>query len=82
MPSFEYSQSAQGYSDSNSNTISYGVQYGNGGRQASTVVDATHGYVTPGSGNTTDTGSLKKQLVNDYWIRDSLIEAAKIQTFA
>ena len=82
MPSFEYSQTAQGYSDSNSNTISYGVQYGNGGRQASTVTDASHGYINYGSGNTTDTGSLKKQLVNDYWIRDSLIEAAKIQTFA
>lgn len=82
MPSFEYSNSAQGYTDTNSNTISYGVQYGNGGRQASTVVDSTYGYVTPGSGNTTDTGSLKKQLVNDYWIRESLIEAAKTQVFA
>lgn len=82
MPSFEYSNSAQGYTDSNSNTISYGVQYGNGGRQASTVVDAEHGYVNYGSGNTTDTGTLKKQLVNDYWVRESLIEASKSQVFA
>ena len=82
MPSFEYKNNAQGYSDGNGGTISYGVQYGNGGRQASTVVDSTHGYITPGSGNTTDTGSIKKQLINDYWIRESQIEAAKIQTFA
>ena len=82
MPSFEYKNNAQGYSDGNGGTISYGVQYGNGGRQASTVVDATHGYITPGSGNTTDTGSIKKQLINDYWIRESMIEAAKTQTFA
>lgn len=82
MPSFEYSNQAQGYTDSNSNTISYGHQYGNGGRQSSTVVDAEHGYVNYGSGNTTDTGTLKKQLINDYWIRDSLIEASKTQVFA
>ena len=82
MPSFEYKNNAQGYSDGNGGTISYGVQYGNGGRQASTVVDSTHGYITPGSGNTTDTGSIKKQLINDYWIRESMIEAAKTQTFA
>jgi N4-gp56 family major capsid protein len=82
MPSFEYKNNAQGYSDGQGGTISYGVQYGNGGRQASTVVDPTHGYITPGSGNTTDTGSIKKQLINDYWIRESMIEAAKTQTFA
>ena len=82
MPSFEYKNNAQGYSDGQGGTISYGVQYGNGGRQASTVVDSTHGYITPGSGNTTDTGSIKKQLINDYWIRESMIEAAKTQTFA
>ena len=82
MPSFEYSNQAQGYTDTNSNTISYGHQYGNGGRQASTVVDAEHGYINYGSGNTTDTGTLKKQLINDYWIRDSLIEASKTQVFA
>ena len=82
MPSFEYKNNAQGYSDGNGGTISYGVQYGNGGRQASTVVDPTRGYITPGSGNTTDTGSIKKQLINDYWIRESMIEAAKTQTFA
>ena len=79
MPDYIYNQT--GYTDTNSNTISYGMQYGNGGRQASTVVDPTHGYVNYGTGNTTDTGTYKKQLVNDYWIRDALIEAAKTQVF-
>ena len=82
MPSFEYSNTSQTYTGSDNNPISYGVQYGNGGRQASTVVDPAKGYINYGSGNVADTGSLKKQLVNDYWIRDSLIEAAKTQTFA
>ena len=81
MPSFEYTNGQTGYSDGNSGTISYGMQYGNGGRTGSTVVNSKYGYVTPGSGNTTDTGSIKKQLVNDYWIRKALIDVAKEQVF-
>lgn len=77
----EYIKGQTGYSDGNGGTISYGEQYGNGGRQASTVVNSTYGYVNYGTGNTTDTGTLKKQLVNDYWIRDALIYAAKTQVF-
>ena len=82
MPSFEYAYNTTGYSDGNGGTIPYGVQYGNGGRQSSTVTNSKYGYVNYGTGNTTDTGSMKKQLVNDYWERQALIEAAKKQTFA
>ena len=49
-----------------------GIQYGNGGRGP---WEDTH------KGQVADTGTLKKQLVNDYFKRDALIEAVKEQYF-
>lgn len=49
-----------------------GMQYGNGGRGVWN--DTTKGQVA-------DTGTLKKQLVNDYFKRDALIEVVKEQYF-
>lgn len=49
-----------------------GMQYGNGGRGPWN--DTTKGQVA-------DTGTIKKQLINDYFKRDALIEAVKEQYF-
>ncbi|MBQ4032089.1 MAG: hypothetical protein II625_10075, partial [Bacilli bacterium] len=49
-----------------------GIQYGNGGRGP--WDNTYHGQVA-------DTGTIKKQLINDYFKRDALIEAVKEQYF-
>jgi N4-gp56 family major capsid protein len=51
---------------------SYGIQYGNGGRGPWN--DTTKGQVA-------DTGTLKKQLINDYFKREALIDQVKEQYF-
>ena len=83
MPSFEYSNNpaTMGYPDGQGGTISYGNQYGTGGRKSATVLDPTKGYVDINTTSTPDTGSLKNQIVNDYFERKVLIEVAKEQTF-
>ena len=50
----------------------FGMQYGNGGRGP---------WEDEHKGQIADTGTLKKQLVNDYFKRDALIEAVKEQYF-
>ena len=77
----EYIKGQTGYSDGAGGTISYGHQFGNGGRTASTVVDPSRGYINYGTGNATDTGTMKSQYFKDWLIRDSLIEVAKEQVF-
>ena len=77
----EYIKGLTGYSDGAGGTISYGHQFGNGGRTASTVVDPSRGYINYGTGNVTDTGTMKTQYFKDWLIRDSLIEVAKEQVF-
>ena len=41
----EYIKGQTGYSDGAGGTISYGHQFGNGGRTASTVVDPSRGLI-------------------------------------
>ena len=79
--SFEYANNAtqagantRGYSDGANGTISYGHQYGNGGR-------GPYNSQT-GSADTTNTGTASlPQAVKDYFSRKVIIEEAKEQFF-
>lgn len=79
--SFEYANNAtqagantRGYADANNNTISYGHQYGNGGRGPYNA--------QTGSADVANTGTASlPQAIKDYFSRDAIIEAAKEQYF-